>query len=101
MAGPQLLNIMVRTQLLNNMVGPQLLNNMVGPQLLNNMVGPKLLKNMIGPQLLNIMAGTQLNLFQNLQILSPSLLGMMSSTLQPHFLTGVYYDNGDSHIHYA
>ena len=36
--------------------------------------------------------------FQNPQILSPSLLGMTSSTLQPHFLSGVYYDNGDCHI---
>ena len=36
--------------------------------------------------------------FLNPQILSLSLLGMMSSTLQPHFLSGVYYDNGDCHI---
>ena len=36
--------------------------------------------------------------FQNLQILSPSLLGMTSFTLQPHFLFRVYYDNCDCHI---
>ena len=36
----------------------------------------------------------QLNLFQNPQILP----GMTSSTLHPHFLSGVYYDNGDCHI---
>ena len=33
--------------------------------------------------------------FKIFQISSPSLLGMTSSTLQPHFLSGVYYDNGD------
>ena len=31
--------------------------------------------------------------FKIFQIISPSLLGMTSSTLQPHFLFGVYYDN--------
>ena len=36
--------------------------------------------------------------FKIFQILSPSLLGMISSTLQPHFLSGVYYDNGECHI---
>ena len=36
--------------------------------------------------------------FKIFQILSPSLLGMTSSTLQPHFLSVVYYDNGDCHI---
>ena len=34
-----------------------------------------------------------------LQILGPSLPGMTSFTLQPHFLSGFYYDNGDCHIH--
>ena len=37
-------------------------------------------------------------IFKIFQILSPSLLGMMSSTLQPHFLFGVYYENSDCHI---
>ena len=36
--------------------------------------------------------------FKILKFLGPSLLGMTSSTLQPHFLSGVYYDNGDCHI---
>ena len=36
--------------------------------------------------------------FKIFQILSPSLLGMTSSTLQPHFLSMVCYDNGDCHI---
>ena len=40
----------------------------------------------------------QLPLFQNPQILSPSLLSMTSSTLQSQLLSGVYYDNGDCHI---
>ena len=35
------------------------------------------------------------------QIISPSLLGMTSSTLQSYFLSGVYYDNGDCHILFA
>ena len=30
--------------------------------------------------------------------LRPSLLGMTSSTLQPHFLSGIYHDNSDCHI---
>ena len=56
----------------------------------------------------NSMAGTRLSacmvqcqpltLFQNPQILSPSIMGMTSSTLQPHFRSGVYYNNGDCHI---
>ena len=36
--------------------------------------------------------------FQNPQILNTSLLGMPSSTLQSHFLSGIYYDNDDCHI---
>ena len=36
--------------------------------------------------------------FKIFQILSPSLLGMTSSTIQPHFLSGVHYENGDCHI---
>ena len=36
--------------------------------------------------------------FKIFQILRPSILGMTSSTLKPHFLSGVYYDNGDCHI---
>ena len=36
--------------------------------------------------------------FQSTQILSPSLPVMTSFTLQPHFLSGVYYDNCDCHI---
>ena len=37
-------------------------------------------------------------LFKILKFSGPSLLGMTSSTLQPYFLSGVYYDNGDRHI---
>ena len=36
--------------------------------------------------------------FKIFLILSSSLLGMTSSTLQPHFLFVVYYDNGYCHI---
>ena len=36
--------------------------------------------------------------FKNLKFSGPSLPGMTSSTLHPHFLSGVYYDNGDCHI---
>ena len=36
--------------------------------------------------------------FKIFQNLIPSPLGMTSSTLQPHFLSGVYYDNSDGHI---
>ena len=43
-------------------------------------------------------ANLQLTLFQNPQILSPSLLGMTSSTLQPISCLGVYYKDGDCHI---
>ena len=41
---------------------------------------------------------TNSRLFQNPQIPSPSLPGMTSLTLQPYFLSGVYYDNCDCHI---
>ena len=72
MAEVQLSACMVRSQILNCIVRPQLLNTMVVPQL---------------------------NLFfKFFQILSPSLPSMISSTLQPNFLSGVYYDNGDCHI---
>ena len=40
----------------------------------------------------------QLTLFKILRFSGPSLPGMTSSTLQSHFLSGVYYDNGDCHI---
>ena len=36
--------------------------------------------------------------FKNLKFSGPCLPSMMSSTLQPHFLSGVYSDNGDCHI---
>ena len=36
--------------------------------------------------------------FKILKFSWPSLLGMTSSTLQPHILSGVYYDNSDCHI---
>ena len=36
--------------------------------------------------------------FKIFQILSPSFLGLTSSTLQPHFLSGVYYDSHHCHI---
>ena len=39
--------------------------------------------------------------FKILKFSGPSLPGMTLSTLQPHFLSGVYYDNGDCHILYA
>ena len=37
-------------------------------------------------------SNTPLMSFQNPQFSGPSLLGMTSSTLRPHFLPGVYYD---------
>ena len=55
-------------------------------------------------------AGTQLSVsmvqsqhlnwlfFKILKFSGPSLPGMTSSIFQPHFLSGVYYDNGDCHI---
>ena len=36
--------------------------------------------------------------FNILKFSEPSLPGMTSSALQPHFCLGVYYDNGDCHI---
>ena len=62
----------------------------------NSMVG--LLNTMVGPQLLNTMVGPQLTWFFKSLNLSPSLLDKTSSTLQLHFLSWVYYDNGDCHI---
>ena len=40
----------------------------------------------------------QLTLFQNPQILRTISSGVTLSTLQPYFLSGVYYDNCDCHI---
>ena len=79
-------------------VQSEFLNTMVGPQLLNIIVGLQLLHTMVGTQLLHTMVGTQLLFSKILQILSPSLPGMTSSTLQSRFLSGAYYDNGDCHI---
>ena len=36
--------------------------------------------------------------FKILRFSGPSLQGMTSSALQPHYLSGVYYDNGNYHI---
>ena len=72
----------VRTHILNIMVGPQLLNIMVGPQLLNIMVDPT--------SQLHGRNSTK-SFSKILQILSPSLPGMTSSTFQPHFLLGLLW----------
>ena len=67
----------------------QLLNTMIGTQHLNTMVGPNF--STPWPELNCIF-------FKIFQIFIPSLLGITSSTLKPHFLSGVYYDNGNCHI---
>ena len=36
--------------------------------------------------------------FKILKFARPSIPGMTSSTLLPHILSGIYYDNGDFHI---
>ena len=41
---------------------------------------------------------SKLTSFSKFPILSPSLPGMTSFTLQPYFQSGVYYDNCDCHI---
>ena len=114
MVRPQFLNPMVGPQFLNTMVGPQFLNTMVGPQFLNTMIGSQFLNTMIRPQFLNTMVLTQLQpsasmadnptvylhgpkstpnwlFFKIFKFSGPSLPGMMSFTLKPYFLSGVYY----------
>ena len=107
-----------QTQLLTITVGPQLLNTMVGPQLLNIIVGPSFSPSRLDPNFstswsdpnFNCLNGRQPNclstwpkvnsqlFFKIFKFLGPSLPGMTSFTLQPHFLSGVYYDNCDCHI---
>ena len=69
---------------------------MVQSQFLNSIVGPQLLNTMVGRHLLHTMVGTILNLFQYLPNYQPVSSG--HDVIQPHFLSGVYYDNGDCHI---
>ena len=102
---------MVQPQNINTMIGPQLLNTMVGPRLLNIIVGPNFSPSWSDPnfnclpqwqttQLSVYIVQTQLptDSFKILKFSGPSLPGMTSFTVQPHFLSGVYYDNFDCHI---
>ena len=70
---------------------PQTLGTSHGVYDLNSSQKTQLVDSMVQSQL-------QLTLFQNPQILRTISSGMTSSTLQPNFLSAVYYDNGDCHI---
>ena len=77
-------------------------------QLYAPMAGTQLSSSMVQPQNSHLHGRTSTSqhhgrnstesFFKIFQLLNQSLLGMTSSTLQPHFLSGVYYDNGDCHI---
>ena len=112
MAEIQLYVSMAETQLSFSMVQPQNPNSLVGPQLLNTMVETQLLHTMVGPHFncLPLRQTTQLSVyivhyqlsidvyFKIFKFSGPSLSGMMLFTLQPRFLSGVYYDNCVCHI---
>ena len=84
----------VVTQLLNIMVAPQLLTIMVGTQLqLSASMADNPTVCLHGPQ-----STPNWLFFKIFKFLGPSFPDMMSFTLQPHFLSGVYYDNCDCHI---
>ena len=84
----------VQSQLLTIMVGPQLLTIMVGPQL---QLSASMSDNpTVG--LHGLMSTFNWLFFKIFKFSGTSLPGMTSFTLQPHFLSGVYYDNCDCHI---
>ena len=79
-------------------------NCQAGPQLLNTMVENQLLSRLPQRQTTQLsvyMAQSQLSnclFFKIFKFSGPLLPDMTSFTLQPHFLSGVYYDNCDCHI---
>ena len=82
-----------RTRILNIMVGPNFsplwsdLNFNCLPQWQTTQLSP----NFVQSQL-------PILFFKIFKFLGPSLPGMTSFKLQPHFLSGVYYHNSDCHI---
>ena len=78
---------------------PKILTQWPNPQLLDSMAENSILSAPIAENSTVCLHGpiSTFNwlFFKNLKFSGPSLPGMTSSTLQPHFLSGVYYDNGD------